>query len=132
MPRVCNHRSRGVKSATTLVYMAGFSTFADANVTKTHLGEVHMAAKVCRTGAVVAGLILAGCAGTALKPNAAGPAVATIDTPCLTATGSRIPASETNCMATGRAYTNDDIKLTGATSAGDALRLLDSSITVHR
>jgi hypothetical protein len=93
-----------------------------------------MAAKVRMTGAVAAGLILAGCAGTAqdMKSNATESTAATSDATCLAGTGSRIPAGGTNCMAAGRSYTNDDIKLTGATSAGDALRLLDPSITVHR
>jgi ketosteroid isomerase-like protein len=34
--------------------------------------------------------------------------------------------------ATGHSYTDGDIKRTGASSVGDALRLLDPSITIHR
>jgi hypothetical protein len=48
------------------------------------------------------------------------------------ATGSRIAGDGTNCLAIGCPYTSDDIRRTGATTAGDALQLMDPSITVHR
>jgi hypothetical protein len=49
----------------------------------------------------------------------------------LTDTGSRISTGPTRCRGVGRSYSNEDIQRTGQTSAGDALGLLDSSVTVH-
>jgi hypothetical protein len=51
---------------------------------------------------------------------------------CLRDTGTRIPRKAPECSATGDSYTGEDIKGTGAISVGDALRLLDPSITIHR
>jgi hypothetical protein len=82
-------------------------------------------------GAIVAGVALFGCAST--PPNAkANPATAAVvkDPTCLTETGSRVPSSK--CRGYGRSYSNEDIERTGTTSAGDALSLLDPSITVHK
>ncbi len=82
-------------------------------------------------GAIVAAAALFGCAST--TPNAkAKPATAAAvkDPTCLTETGSRIPGSK--CRGYGRSYSNEDIERTGTTSAGDALSLLDPSITVHK
>jgi len=82
-------------------------------------------------GAIVAGVALFGCATT--TPNAkAKPATAAVvkDPSCLTETGSRI--SGPKCRGYGRSYSNEDIERTGQTSAGDALSLLDPSITVHK
>jgi len=81
-------------------------------------------------GAIVAGVALFGCAAT--TPNAkAKPATAAVKDPtCLTETGSRVPGSK--CRGYGRSYSNEDIERTGQTSAGDALSLLDPSITVHK
>ena len=82
-------------------------------------------------GAIVAGIALFGCATT--TPNAtAKPATAAVvkDPTCLTETGSRISGSK--CRGYGRSYSNEDIERTGQTSAGDALSLLDPSITVHK
>ncbi|MEO7208603.1 MAG: hypothetical protein ABI356_13670 [Steroidobacteraceae bacterium] len=53
------------------------------------------------------------------------------DPTCLTETGSLI-AGRSKCRGIGRAYSSEDIARTGKTSAGDALALLDPSITVHR
>jgi hypothetical protein len=49
---------------------------------------------------------------------------------CLTQTGSLIAANNANCSAFGRSYSKDDMDRTGATTADEALRLLDPSITV--
>lgn len=52
---------------------------------------------------------------------------------CVISTGSRIaPVHGSNCAAMGRSYSERDIRLTGATTTADALRLLDPAITVHR
>jgi len=82
--------------------------------------------------AIAASLIAAGCAtiadNTKAKPEAH---TAAAENPgCLTETGSRISVKG-ECRGPGRAYTTDDINRTGATTAGDALRLLDPTITVH-
>ena len=77
--------------------------------------------------AIAAGLLLVGCTTASVKPQPA--AAARNDRGCVT--GSRIPSSEP-CAAYGRAYSDKDIQTTGATTTGDALRLLDPSITVSR
>ena len=51
------------------------------------------------------------------------------DPACMTRTGSRIPVHGKDCAGFGKSYDNDDIKRTGATNAGNALRMLDSSIS---
>ena len=82
--------------------------------------------------AIAAGLILAGCAAIAdsTKAKPEGQTAAADNPSCLTQTGSRI-AVKGACRGTGRSYTNDDISVTGATTAGGALRLLDPSIIVN-
>jgi hypothetical protein len=92
--------------------------------------EIFMTAYMRIAGAIVAGVALFGCATT--TPNAkAKPATAAVKDPtCLTETGSRVPGSK--CRGYGRSYSNEDIERTGQTSAGDALSLLDPSITVHK
>jgi hypothetical protein len=78
--------------------------------------------RIIAAGAAAA--ILAGCAATTAKTMPDEPA-------CMTETGSRIPAKGDACTGIGRSYSNDEIRNTGATSAADALRLLDPSVTVH-
>jgi hypothetical protein len=82
--------------------------------------------------AVAAGLIFAGSAAVAddAKAKPEKPAAVAQNPSCLTQTGSRIGAKG-KCRATGRSYTNDDMRRTGATTVGEALPLLDPSITVH-
>ncbi|HEX3950405.1 MAG TPA: hypothetical protein VHW95_11190 [Steroidobacteraceae bacterium] len=90
-----------------------------------------MAAHMRIAGLIVAGVALFGCATTA-KNGGAKPATAMAKDPtCLTDTGSRISTGPTRCRGVGRSYSNEDIQRTGQTSAGDALGLLDSSVTVH-
>jgi len=86
------------------------------------------------TSAIFAAIILAGCAATAVdtRGKAAKPAAVAINPACLNQTASRIPSSGANCSAMVRSYTNDDIMRTGQSSLGDALALLDPSITVHK
>jgi hypothetical protein len=91
-----------------------------------------MTANVRLSAALVAGLIVAGCAATAqnVKPSAARSAAVAKDPTCLTDTGIRF--RDAQCSAFGRSYTDEDIRNTGATQVGDALQLLDPAITVHR
>jgi hypothetical protein len=87
-----------------------------------------MAAYMRIAGVIVAGVTLFGCAAT--PPNSAKPATAAAvtDPSCLTDTGSQIPQK---CRGHGRSYSSTDIDRTGQTTAGDALAILDPSITVH-
>jgi hypothetical protein len=78
-------------------------------------------------GAIAAGLLLVGCTPATVKPQPA--AVARVDRACVT--GSRISSTEP-CASTGRVYSDEDIQNTGAVTTGEALRLLDPSITVSR
>jgi len=82
--------------------------------------------------AIAAGMIFAGCTtiadDTKAKPDRH--AAAAENPSCLAETGSRISVKG-KCRGTGRSYTDDDIRGTGATTADEALRLLDPSIIVH-
>jgi hypothetical protein len=52
--------------------------------------------------------------------------------PCPLESGSRIPTEPGKCSSTpGRAYSQADVERTGQTNVGDALQMLDPSITVH-
>ena len=84
--------------------------------------------------AIAAGLIFVGSAAVAgdTKAKPEKQTAVAQNPSCLTQTGSRIAGDGTNCLAIGRSYTSDDISRTGATTVGDALRLMDPSITVHR
>ena len=84
------------------------------------------------TSAIATVVILAACAATNEKPKAAASGSIAQNPACLTQTGSRIAGNNANCSAIGRSYSSDDINRTGATSADEALRLLDPSVTVHR
>jgi outer membrane cobalamin receptor len=86
-----------------------------------------MNADLSPLGAIAAGLLLVGCTAASVKPQAA--AVARNDRACVT--GTRISSSEP-CASPGRVYSDKDIENTGATTAAEALRLLDPSITVRR
>jgi len=50
---------------------------------------------------------------------------------CLPSTASRIAPAEGKCSALSRSYSGDDIRRTGATTAGRALQMLDPSITAR-
>jgi hypothetical protein len=59
-------------------------------------------------------------------------AAATSPRPCALATASRIPTKPGECSATpGRTYSQTEVQQTGQTNVGDAMRMLDPSITVH-
>jgi hypothetical protein len=83
--------------------------------------------------AIISIVILAACAATTpdVKPKA-GASAAVAQTPaCLTQTGSRIATNNADCSAFGHSYSRDDIDRTGSATAGEALPLMDPSITVH-
>jgi hypothetical protein len=84
-------------------------------------------------GAVLT-LALAACASTPSSPGAAKSAVATTQPQpgCAGTTATaRPPDSPQPCAAFGSVYTRDDIDHTGAMNVGDALRMLDPTVTVR-
>jgi hypothetical protein len=86
-------------------------------------------------GAVLT-LALAACASTPSAPGAAKSAVAKTQPPpgCVGTAGSAIARpsdSPQPCAGFGSVYTRDDIDHTGAMNVGDALRLLDPTVTVR-
>jgi hypothetical protein len=93
-----------------------------------------MAARLQLMSGLLGGFIVVGCAATPheSKPAINAPQAAVTDPTCLDGTGTRLPANSAKCSVTGRSYSHDDINRTGATDAGEALRLLDPSITVQR
>jgi hypothetical protein len=89
-----------------------------------------------RTAAMLAAvLVFAGCSTPTanMNPTPQSNAAAARDPACLTSTGSRIPVAgnRTDCVGYGRSYTNADMQRTGATTVADALRLMDSSVTIQ-
>jgi hypothetical protein len=87
-----------------------------------------MSATMRIAGVIVTGLVLFGCAATSQNTK---PAASAANNPnCLTDTGDRISSGK-GCRGYGRSYSKDDVDRTGSTQAGDALGLLDPSITVH-
>ena len=92
-----------------------------------------MNAHLRNASAIATALILAGCAAATtavVQPQTAPPAV--VQNPaCLTQTGSRIAGDDKHCSAFGRSYSSTDIAGTGSTTAEEALRLMDPSITTH-
>jgi len=91
-----------------------------------------MAIHIRVVAAVAAGLIFASSAafGDDATPQPKKHSAAAEIPGCLTHTGSRI-ADKGKCRGTGRSYTGEDLKRTGATTVGGALPLLDPEITVH-
>lgn len=82
--------------------------------------------------AVAAGLLFASSAaiGDDAAPQPKKDATPAQTPGCLTHTGSRIDGKG-KCRGTGRSYTGEDLQRTGKTTVGEALPLLDPSITVH-
>ncbi|HET7931143.1 MAG TPA: hypothetical protein VFL63_07110 [Rhodanobacteraceae bacterium] len=51
---------------------------------------------------------------------------------CIQSTGSHIPAKKGQCLpVVGNSYSQQDIQRTGAANIGQALQMLDPSVTVH-
>ena len=83
---------------------------------------------VCLLAATVCAAHTARADGAKPSPEKAPSAV---NHGCPTDSGSRIPARPHECSAIGRTYSKDDIALTGQTTAAGALRMLDTTGTVH-
>ena len=71
------------------------------------------------------------CSTTA--PSRPDSRTAATTTPCPQQnTASRIPMRPGECSTVpGRTYSNEEVERTGQTNVGDALQMLDPSITVH-
>ncbi|HTL20399.1 MAG TPA: hypothetical protein VL220_06770 [Steroidobacteraceae bacterium] len=50
---------------------------------------------------------------------------------CVNKTATRLPTSPDDCAGFGNSHSADAMKSTGEPRAGDSLRLLDPSVTVH-
>jgi len=82
--------------------------------------------------AIAAVLVLTACAAnTSVKPAPAATAALMQNPACSPQGSARVAANPANCPGIDRSYSSDDITRTGATTTGDALRLLDPAITVH-
>ncbi len=83
--------------------------------------------------AIATVLALGACAAqtTGVKSSPAATAALSQNPACSHQGSSRIAGNPTNCPGFDRSYSSDDITRTGATTTGDALRLLDPAITVH-
>ena len=51
---------------------------------------------------------------------------------CVNKTATRIPTRPEDCAGFGNSYPGDALKSTGQPQAGDALRMLDPTVTVHQ
>jgi hypothetical protein len=83
------------------------------------------------SAAITTALLLAACAATTQNAKPTVSAAVAQNPACMTETGSRIPGDRADCAAFGRSYSGDDIDRTGKVNVGDALQILDPSITVH-
>lgn len=81
--------------------------------------------------AFVAACSLVGCASTG-NYHASNQASDAAPAGCVNQSGSLIPQARGACAGLGHTYSRADIDHTGATTVGEALRLLDPTITVSR
>jgi hypothetical protein len=73
---------------------------------------------------------LALCVAACSTPRARSDAARQPPSGCIAETATRIPVSPHECAGIGHVWTDKDIKSTGATSAGEALRQLDPTVIV--
>ena len=90
-----------------------------------------MSTRMSVLSSIAAALALGACAST--SGNApTRPVTASQPAGCVSDTGSRISAPPGNCAGFGNTYTQEDVRHTGETTLGGALRLLDPTVTVTR
>jgi len=78
--------------------------------------------------AVVSASVIGCSTTTPARPDSRTAAAAS----CPQNTASRIPMRPGDCSSTpGRTYSNEEIERTGQTNVGEALQMLDPSISVH-
>jgi hypothetical protein len=77
--------------------------------------------------------VLAACAASTpnLKPSAGESTAVAESSACQTPTGNRIDVNNVGGSEFVRCYSSDDIKRTGDITIGNALPLLDPTVTVH-
>jgi hypothetical protein len=81
--------------------------------------------------AVVSASVIACSSTVPARPDSRTAAAATART-CPQDTASRIPQRPGECSSTpGRTYSDKDMERTGQTDVGNALQMLDPSISVH-
>lgn len=77
-------------------------------------------------------LCVAACASNPSAPAAAtSKVVANAEPGCASSTGTRIALGPHECAAAGYTWTQGDMKVTGATDAAGALRLLDPTVIIR-
>jgi hypothetical protein len=81
---------------------------------------------------LICALVSASAAGCATPQARTDTQVAAVNHPCAVQSGSRLPVRPGECNGlAGRSYSQDDMERTGKTNVGDALQLLDPSLSVH-
>jgi hypothetical protein len=75
-------------------------------------------------------VMLAACAHDPSAPSSSTSARARVPPPGCVNSASRLPPDH-QCAGFGNTWTQGDIRRTGQTDVGDALRMLDPSVTVH-
>jgi hypothetical protein len=74
-------------------------------------------------------LLLAACASTPAPQSAAAQATPPIG--CVSDTATRLPVRAGDCAGVGSSYSKQQMDSTGQPYVGDALRMLDPSVSVH-
>jgi hypothetical protein len=82
-------------------------------------------------GVIAVSLLFIGSLAMSAEAPAQAPKPAERPYLCAPQSDSRLPASDRKCPQFGHSWTSQDIQRTGATTVGDALRLLDPTLTVH-
>jgi hypothetical protein len=78
-------------------------------------------------------ILLAACASNPpAAPRTAAARAASSGSPpgCVNKTATRLPTTPADCAGFGNSHSNDALKSTGQVQAQDALRMLDTSVTV--
>ena len=91
-----------------------------------------MAINLRLSGAAAVSLLFIGSIAMSAEAPPQAPKPAARAYLCAPQPDSRLPASERKCPEFGHSWSSQDIQRTGATTVGDALRLLDPTLTVHQ
>jgi hypothetical protein len=78
-------------------------------------------------------LCVAACATSPSSSGTGRPRAAAATVPpagCVADSATRIPVSPSDCAGSGRVWTDQDLKSTGATDAAQALRQLDPTVVI--
>ena len=91
-----------------------------------------MAINIRLSGAAAVSLLFIGSIAMSAEAPPQAPKPAARAYLCAPQPDSRLPASERKCPEFGHSWSSQDIQRTGATTVGEALRLLDPTLTVHQ